>query len=160
MTIVAAKLDSVSWDFTDAFTREGVHAIHPYPAKFIPQIPRALIELFHSGDGRPVLDPFCGSGTTLVEAKIAGIDAVGIDLHPLATLIAKVKTTPLTVDLLKVGKAVCSAAKDTVMGGAAAVPDIPNLDHWFQRHVHQSAPGRRCVGRVEGCVLKYCSEGL
>jgi site-specific DNA-methyltransferase (cytosine-N4-specific) len=138
MTIVAAKLDSVSWDFTDAFTREGAHAIHPYPAKFIPQIPRTLIELFHPGDGQPVLDPFCGSGTTLVESMLAGIDAVGIDLHPLATLIAKVKTTPLTVDLLKVGKEVCSAAKDTVMGGAAAVPDIPNLNHWFQKHVQEA----------------------
>jgi site-specific DNA-methyltransferase (cytosine-N4-specific) len=138
MTIVAAKLNSVSWDFADAFTREGVHAIHPYPAKFIPQIPRTLIELFHPGDGQPVLDPFCGSGTSLVEAMLAGIDAVGIDLHPLAALIAKVKTTPLTVDLLKVGKEVCSAAKNRATDGAAPVPVIPNLDHWFQKHVQEA----------------------
>ena len=64
-----------------------------YPAKFIPEIPRQLIELFHPGDTSGVLDPFCGSGTTLVETIDAGLDAWGIDLNPLACLIAKVKTT-------------------------------------------------------------------
>src|SRR5437868_4039724 len=91
----AAKLHSVSWDFADARTGDGPHGIHPYPAKFIPQIPRALIELYHPGDNSPVLDPFCGSGTTLVEACAAKIPSVGIDLNPLATLVAKVKTTPM-----------------------------------------------------------------
>src|SRR5580692_2610770 len=76
---VSRKLASVSWDFTDAKTGDGPHSIHPYPAKFIPQIPRHLIELFHPGDSSAVFDPFCGSGTTLVEAMNAGLDAIGID---------------------------------------------------------------------------------
>ena len=53
-TVVSAKLDSIAWDFTDAPTRKGSHGIHPYPAKFIPQIPRYLIQLFHPGDDTPV----------------------------------------------------------------------------------------------------------
>ena len=90
-TAVRAKLDSVAWDFTDADSRAGAHSMHPYPAKFIPQIPRALIELFHPGDDSAVLDPFCGSGTTLVEAASYGLQGIGVDLNPLATLVARVK---------------------------------------------------------------------
>jgi hypothetical protein len=52
----AAKLSSVSWDFATAKTGNGPHGIHPYPAKFIPQIPSNLIRLFHPGDGSTVLD--------------------------------------------------------------------------------------------------------
>src|SRR5438094_711894 len=73
---VATKLRSVSWDFADARTGGGLHGIHPYPAKFIPQIPRTLIELFHPGDDSPVLDPFCGSGTTLAEAFLSGVNSI------------------------------------------------------------------------------------
>jgi site-specific DNA-methyltransferase (cytosine-N4-specific) len=101
---VTGKLRSVAWDFAEARTGEGLHGIHPYPAKFIPQIPRALIELFHPGDASPVLDPFCGSGTTLAEAFLLGVNSIGVDLHPLATLIAKVKTTPVGASLGELAK--------------------------------------------------------
>jgi hypothetical protein len=134
---VGEKLRSVQWDFADAFTREGQHGLHPYPAKFIPQIPGALIDLFHPGGGMPVLDPFCGSGTTLVEAANRGLDSVGIDLHPLATLIAKVKLTSLAGDLVSMGSAVTGAAKKRVREGNVIVPPIPRLDHWFTGPVQQ-----------------------
>jgi len=58
------------------------HNFHSYPAKFIPQIPRKTIDLFTS-PGDLILDPFCGCGTTLVEAKISGRHSVGIDLKKL-----------------------------------------------------------------------------
>ena len=72
----------------------ATHGIHRYPAKFIPQIPRFCIESY-SEIGDDVLDPFMGSGTTLLESFILGRNSYGIDIHPLARLIAKVKTTPL-----------------------------------------------------------------
>jgi site-specific DNA-methyltransferase (cytosine-N4-specific) len=134
---VAEKLNSVFWDFTEAKTGEGPHGIHPYPARFIPQIPRALIRLFHPGDDAPVLDPFCGSGTSLVEALYAGIPSVGIDLHPLATLIAKVKTTPLSGSLVEVAKAVTRRARAHAGAGAVAIPPIPRIDHWFRKDVQE-----------------------
>lgn len=70
------------------------HSLHPYPAKFIPHIPRALIRNY-AEPGAHVLDPMCGSGTTLVEAAVAGYQATGIDLNPVAVLVSRAKTTSL-----------------------------------------------------------------
>ena len=70
--------------------RAHVHGFHPYPARLHPKTARALIEsLTQSGD--TVLDPFCGSGTVLVESLIAARRAWGTDLNPLATALAKTK---------------------------------------------------------------------
>ena len=135
---IFSQLGSVAWDFSEARTNTGPHRIHPYPARFIPQIPGALIDLFHPGDGSPVLDPFCGSGTTLVEAVRRDIPAVGIDLHPLATLIAKVKTTPLHYSLSHLASGVCQRAYANIERGDVRIPSIPHLDHWFQKDIQLS----------------------
>jgi excisionase family DNA binding protein len=90
-----SRLKEVNWDFADSSTNYLTHSIHPYPAKFIPQIPKTLIrELASTGD--TVLDPFCGSGTTLVEALRLECNAIGIDANPLSCLISKTKTSTLT----------------------------------------------------------------
>jgi DNA modification methylase len=135
MSVVQSKLSSVAWDFTDAKTRTGPHSIHPYPAKFIPQIPRALIELFHPADGSAVLDPFCGSGTTLVEAMQTGIPSVGIDVNPIAALVSKVKTTPLTSAIGPLATRLIQSAKRRAETGKVEIPDIPRVDHWFKQPV-------------------------
>lgn len=140
--IVAEKLASVDWDFDD-YTRERIHNVHPYPARFIPQIPRELIRLFHPEDDSIVLDPFCGSGTTLVEAVRAGVPTVGVDVNPLAILIAKVKTTPLPRSIVPIGRAVARRARVKPAG----IPEIPRLDHWFLRAVQESLA--RLVQQIE-----------
>jgi len=134
----AAKLSSVSWDFVDSRTKNGLHSIHPYPAKFIPEIPRNLIECFHPGDGSAVFDPFCGSGTTNVVAFEAGLPSVGIDLNPLATLVAKVKTTPVSQPLLPIAREVIARARSSLKSGRVAIPPIPRVDHWFKMSVQQA----------------------
>ena len=130
---IQRQLDALDWNFHAADTRTGVHAIHAYPAKFIPQIPGQAIDLFHPGDGSAVLDPFCGSGTTLVEAVVRGVPAVGIDLHPLAILISKVKTTLLDERLTSLAYNVIENAKQEF----APLPNIPRINHWFDHHVQQ-----------------------
>ena len=135
---VIRALVSVDWDFVDAPANSGIHAIHPYPAKFIPQIPHKLIELFHPHDSSIILDPFCGSGTTLVEAVNMGFDAVGVDVNPLACLIAKVKTTPLPEGLSTVIKRVIRRAKEQLSADLVQVPHIPRLDHWFKADIQKA----------------------
>ena len=90
-----ARLAAVEWDFASAKTGYLTHNLHPYPAKFIPQIPNALIQEL-SSIGETVADVFCGSGTTLLEALLLKRSAIGIDANPLAALISRAKTTPLT----------------------------------------------------------------
>ena len=124
-------LRQMDWTFAQAPTRGATHGIHPYPAKFIPQIPRGLIEILHPGDDTAILDPFCGSGTTLVEAALAGYMAVGIDVNPLSCLISKVKVTPLVRSLAKAAQRVVQHARRH----PASPPDIPALDHWFEAEV-------------------------
>jgi DNA modification methylase len=81
--------------FKDIDTTSFTHGMHVYPAKFVPQIPRWAIRYAKVAVGERVLDPFCGCGTTLVEARLLGINSYGIDINPLARLITRAKVTPL-----------------------------------------------------------------
>lgn len=76
-------------------TRYSAHGLHEYKGKFNPQVVRAIGNILGLGDGATVLDPFCGSGTTLLECAHAGWDAVGIDRNPLAARIANAKVRAL-----------------------------------------------------------------
>jgi DNA modification methylase len=89
------KLKHLDWDFVTADTEYLNHSLHPYPCKFIPQIPNTLIQSL-SSVGETVLDPFCGSGTTLVEALRLNRNAIGLDANPIAALISTAKTTRIT----------------------------------------------------------------
>lgn len=76
-------------------TRYSVHGLHEYKGKFNPQIAKALLNLSGVGPEKRTLDPFCGSGTTLVEAMHLGAFAVGFDVNPLAIYISNAKTLAL-----------------------------------------------------------------
>ncbi len=115
-----ARLKEVDWDFPGAQTGHLTHALHPYPAKFIPQIPNALIQEL-SSPGETVADIFCGSGTTLLEALQLKRNAIGIDANPLAALISRAKTTSLT-DLEFQELAAHRAACEQTRGKATSCP--------------------------------------
>lgn len=84
------ELRKIDWDFTGEEGNGGFAAYHWYPARFIPQLAGILINYF-SEPGDSLLDPFCGSGTSLLEAYKYGRTAVGIDINPMAVLMTKAK---------------------------------------------------------------------
>ncbi|WP_025001787.1 TRM11 family SAM-dependent methyltransferase [Prevotella dentasini] len=87
------KIDD-RWSFKEANTKEYTHCYHTYPAMMIPQVARTLIKEYKpNGRLSLILDPYMGSGTTLVESSLVGINSIGTDLNPLARLMSKVKTT-------------------------------------------------------------------
>lgn len=125
------------WDYRTADTKEFTHGIHPYPAMMIPQVARRLI-LEYGNQGDTLFDPYCGTGTTLLEAMLAGRRSVGTDLNPLARLISKVKTTPVDVERLdlEIEKFVAFGLNATMSPQAnVELPDIPNIDYWFGKQV-------------------------
>jgi site-specific DNA-methyltransferase (cytosine-N4-specific) len=107
------RLDTLDWELENVDTRYATHGYHPYSAKYIPQIPNYLISNF-SEKNDLVLDNFIGSGTTLVESKILGRNAIGVDVNPLACLISKVKTTNLKDSELKEISMISSSIKDDI----------------------------------------------
>lgn len=122
------RLHAIDWSFSNRSTVHEIESIHPYPAKFIPDIPRSLLECLPAPRGTYVLDPFCGSGTTLVEAQRMDIPAIGIDLNPIACLLSRVKTSALPVDADSVATEIAWAARQL---DAEKPAGIPNVDHWF-----------------------------
>lgn len=131
-----------TWSFTESKpsqTRYITHGYHTYPAKFIPQLAARLItELSCEGD--IVCDPFMGSGTTVVEALVHGRRGVGVDINPVAHLIARAKTTPIEPSRLE---RACreiennlAENKPTQLRLLQSRPDwiLPNnerIDYWF-----------------------------
>ena len=94
------ELGRLDWDFDGDNTSEKSTGLHWYPARFLPQVPRLFIECF-SNVGETVLDPFCGSGTTLVEAIGLGRNVIGVDNNPVATLISSAKVLEIDVRRFK-----------------------------------------------------------
>ncbi len=98
------QLNEIDWSFDSADTQFSTHGISKYPARMIPQIPDTLLDLFQEhgylSENATVYDPFVGSGTTLISAKMDGLNGIGNDINPYAVYLTKVKTTPIdTSDL-------------------------------------------------------------
>lgn len=87
-----------------------VHRLHPYLGKFIPQLVSTFLKKYFK-EGQWILDPFMGSGTTLIEANALGMNSIGIELSVFNTLIAKVKTQ--RYDILEVENEIKDILKKT-----------------------------------------------
>ncbi len=92
--------NKLNWTFRSEDTRQLTHCYHDYPARMIPQVARQFLKLFAENKKGILFDPYCGTGTSLVEGLIRGFDVIGFDLNPLARLIAKTKTTILELSIL------------------------------------------------------------
>ena len=155
---VGERLALVEWDFQDAASSRSIHSFHSYPAKFIPEIPRAFLNEIQPPKDALVFDPFCGCGTTLVEAQHSGYGSVGVDLNPIGCLISRIKTTPLPIGFLEAAHGCTIAARQM---GTLPLPQIPNLAHWFQADVCQSlATLRTAIYEVDHQDARQALEGV
>jgi len=137
---VARALQSIDWSFTTDDTGFLTHDLHPYPAKFIPQIPGHCIAQL-SMPGELVLDPFGGSGTTALEAVRLGRRALSIDANAVGTLIGRVKTCNIDQATARELHALRSALATRLLALPNAdtlytenykfIPEIPNIEKWF-----------------------------
>ncbi len=158
---VFGSLSSRDWSFTEDDTRYLTHNLHPYPAKFIPQIPAHLIARL-SMPGDVVLDPFGGSGTTAVEAVRLGRRAISFDANPLSALIGRVKTGFMATSVRTDIDQLCAAIDGHIINFsthrghwvthlmsqyAKYLPDIPNIVKWFNDYV---------IGEL--CLIRHLIE--
>lgn len=114
------------------YNERYTHLIHSYPAKLLMHIPYFFLnnEIF-SKKGDYVLDPFCGTGTVLLETMLAERKGLGADANPLARLISEVKTEKYNKnELLKVLNLILKRSKNYKY---AKKPDVVNIDHWFPK---------------------------
>ena len=125
---------ALSWSERDLPERERtrhVHRLHPYLGKFIPQLVEAMLDRYVPEGGR-VLDPFAGSGTTLVQALESGYDATGVDIAGFNALLMRVKTRPYNVDALRRDLLFAhERAEAFVPRGRYPVGTAPYVREWF-----------------------------
>lgn len=141
---VSQILHEIDWAFTDNRTSYLSHDLHPYPAKFVPQLPARVIQLLTSR-GELVWDPFGGSGTTAVEALLNDRCCVSTDINPIGAIIGKAKTTSLRffeedelekfiskLDFYSSSTDFLKEYFDTHQDELSAeIPAIPNIEKWF-----------------------------
>jgi len=144
--IIKKKLSDVEWGFSDSNTSYLTHGIHPYPAKFIPQIASNLIKIL-SNPKDVVWDPFCGSGTTALECILASRHSINTDINPLSKIIGEAKTTNLDkeiedelqnllerIDFLLDPKTTHSVGLQYHTIIDEKIPDIPHITKWFHKN--------------------------
>jgi len=147
------------------------HGFHPYPAKYTPQLVNKFLNLFCMR-GFIILDPFCGSGTTLVEGVLNGMDSVGIDLNPIAYIISRAKTNLysekeinsirnfISEILQKPNDGLFEIVSDKPIE-EVFIPDFPNRNHWFQENVScELAILKNRIDKIENPNIKdllYCA---
>jgi len=129
------------WSFADKTRKDTAyitHGYYTYPAKFIPQVAARIIQDY-SEEGDIVIDPFMGSGTTVVEALVNKRIGIGVDINEIAVLLSKVKTTPIETELLK-------RYYDELLSKLDYKISVPNnilekitlpdrVDYWFKPHI-------------------------
>lgn len=163
---IIKDLQVVDWSFPSV-GNTGIHAMHWYPATYVSAIPGTLIgHLTNAGD--VVLDPFCGSGTTGVEAIRLGRRYVGIDNNPVACLISSAKLYFPTINRFEaeLERIQRDASHLLLQGFVRGHPRLDELLKWYHPQTVQeilailAAVVARPDGRLNDCFLAILSSVL
>ena len=157
------SLSCHDWSFTEDDTRYLTHDLHPYPAKFIPQIPAHLIACL-SMPGDTVIDPFGGCATTAVEAVRLRRRAISFDANPLSALIGRVKTCVMEASMRADLDKLCTTIDGHITSfdthqddwttnllsrHGEYIPSIPNIEKWF---------GSCAIGEI--CLVRHLIDRM
>lgn len=130
--------------------RNSIHSLHSYPAQLIPQIPLFFLrEIDKKSSESTVLDPFCGTGTVMVEAMRNGWNSIGVDVNPIAALIAKVKTTIVSEAELEENLEFIVNLFHHLNDARIDSPKFKNLSFWFdEKAIEVLAKIKYCLGKI------------
>ena len=144
--------------------RYATHGLHEYRGKFFPQLVRALTNIARLPEDAVILDPMCGSGTTLVEARLSGRKGFGLDMNPLSVFVTDVKCRALVLkpaaltraceDLRRILTAPASPHGQQEHSTWLANDDRIYLERWFARHTLDE------LNRIEAAVRRLPTKTL
>ncbi|MFR6485730.1 MAG: DNA methyltransferase [Intestinibacter bartlettii] len=135
------------WDFKGT-TKSGIHNIGKYPATMVPDMQYQLLSVISkhiNNKNITLLDPFCGSGTTLVIAQELGINSVGIDINPYATLLSFVKTHKY--NRADVRDSISKIKSNLEKESKFSICDFYNIKKWFRDDIINS------LSQIRHCIL-------
>ena len=133
----------------------STHGLHSYPAQLIPQIPRYFLQkISRKNEDSTVLDPFCGTGTVMVEAMHNGWNSVGVEINPVAALMAKVKTTAIHKEILEEKLESIVSLFNELNGDEAELPEFQNRDYWFNKR------NARILAKIKYCISSISDRDI
>ena len=150
MQYIIGELDKYPegyWDFKGKI-KSGIHKIGKYPATMVPDMQYELLNIIVNqirDNNIKLLDPFCGSGTTLVIAQKLGIDSTGIDINPFATLLSSVKTT--IYNRKKMLSSIKKIENDLNQKQNFKEHYFYNIEKWFRKDIIQS------LSKIRHCII-------
>lgn len=137
-----------NWNFEEYKMSEYTHAIHSYPAMMMPRIARNVIQEYATSESI-VLDPYIGSGTTLLEGMVENVGKViGFDLNPLAVLISTAKTTKFNLENIK--REIDNLDYHLSVLSNYEHPSFTILESWFkQENIDELARLKAVINNIE-----------
>lgn len=136
------------WNFEEYRMSEYTHTIHSYPAMMMPRIARNVIQEYATSESI-VLDPYMGSGTTLLEGMVENVGKViGFDLNPLAVLISTAKTTKFNLEDIK--REIDNLDYHLSVLSNYEHPSFTILESWFkQENIDELARLKAVINNIE-----------
>lgn len=157
------KVDDLYLDFLGENTKYLTHGYHSYPAMMIPQVTRTFLEitLKYQPNIKNLYDPFVGSGTSLVEGIVHGLNVFGVDINPLSTFMSKAKTQAIQPDVLQDSIADLKNSIYSMYNlykegkyKIGNLPEFTRIDFWFKPDVV------KMLQLIKNCILEFTDSKL